>query len=180
MLMEKLTLLFTIVNANSHIRHLEVAVSGSHTGAFSPSSFSFPSCFPNKSLIHLLMWWIHSCLSFAVPAKTANDLPLERIIQPFIWLVPSWSGSNSIWTSSKGIICCLLYLSQWAQSYYYILRGKVEPCARWGSQQLLEREALASLVRGNHVFLNKVNIYPFSIKRIKPIQYRVQYFTFLT
>ena len=50
--------------------------------------------------------------------------------------------------------------------YYYIHRGTGEPCACWGSQQLLEGERLASLVHGYHKFLDKVNIYPSFIKHI--------------
>ena len=39
---------------------------------------------------------------------------------------------------------------------------------------------VASLVHGYHKILDKVIVYPFFVRHIKPIQYVVHYFTFLT
>ena len=62
----------------------------------------------------LSMCAIHSCFSVAVAAYTANDFPFVHINHPFLYWASSSRDCN--FTSSNGIICCLLYL-KYVKSY---------------------------------------------------------------
>uniref|UniRef100_A0A1A9ULN5 Uncharacterized protein n=1 Tax=Glossina austeni TaxID=7395 RepID=A0A1A9ULN5_GLOAU len=84
---------------------LVASASGTQTAAWFSTGF-LPDL-RNKSSTHLWIWAIHSCFSVAVAAYTTNDLVVVRISQPLRYWLQSSIFSNE--TSSKGIMCCLLY-----------------------------------------------------------------------
>ncbi|KAG7272006.1 LOW QUALITY PROTEIN: hypothetical protein CRUP_012026 [Coryphaenoides rupestris] len=85
--------------------HTVASESGTQTAAWSPDG-ALPLLL-SRSPTHLAMWLIHSDFSVAVAAYTANDLVGVLSSQP-LRRSPS-SGTVSMVTLSRGMMCCLLY-----------------------------------------------------------------------
>lgn len=101
--------------------------------------FGFFPLFRNKSSTHLLMWAIHSCFSEFVAAYTAKLFVAVRITHPFLYCALSSSACN--WTSSNGMICCLLY---------FFLPITIFPYTRMS----LKRKNCRGFARLRHIFVN--------------------------